>query len=113
MNLSGEFAEPVDKIFVMNELSGNLFDQGVVGGKNSPPPSGWQKTKDDSQLYSKLYQISFAAKEINKPENLKTQLYWGREADKDHCWAGFIYQLHCETREFHDFKYFISFQEGV
>jgi len=111
IELSGNLEEAADKIFVMNELSGRLFDHGMINDKITPPPLGWQKTAKGSRLYSAERGLTFTADEIGKPDNLSTQLYWGREADKDHCWAGFIYELQTKSKSFQKFQYSILFQE--
>jgi hypothetical protein len=113
ISVSAALEETVDKIYVMNELSGMLFDQGIVDGQVEEPPSGWQHAEEEYQLYSGVKGVSFAAQETNRPKNLKSQLFWGRETGEYNCWAGFIYELQCEDREFNDFRYAISFREGV
>lgn len=111
IDVSGQLEEPVDCIFVMNELSGALFHKGIVDGKTSPPPSGWQFAVEGCELYSDESRLSFYTKEHSKPSFLESQLYWGREADQELCWAGFIYQLRTEAKEFQHFKYSVLFHE--
>ena len=55
--------------------------------------------------------MTFKAIEIDTPENVQIKLYWGREIDKDHCWAGFIYQLQTEAVMFEHFTYAVRFEE--
>jgi hypothetical protein len=111
IDLSGSLQEPIDKIFVMNELSGSLFQDAIKNGEIIPPPSGWQLADGENLLFSQECQLAFTTKELNKPSLLESELYWGREADKNHCWAGFIYQLQTDATEFKHFKYTVSFQE--
>lgn len=113
VDLSGKLHGKVDHIFVMNELSGKLFDQGMADGQPTSPPSGWQLAEEESRLYSEDCGLAFSTNELDKPENLASKLYWGREADKAHCWAGYIYQLQTEAKEFQHFRYAVLLGEGM
>jgi len=111
MDLSGSLVQHADNIFVMNELSGILFHDGIQDGVLTPPPSGWQLANRESQLFGQDRRLAFTSEELCTPEMLETQLYWGRESDKDHCWAGFIYELQTEATEFKHFSYTVRFLE--
>jgi hypothetical protein len=111
IDLNGNLEEAVDKIYVMNELSGRLFHDGIKDGEMMQPPSGWQQIEGENQLYSEERGLTFSTKELEKPELLESRLYWGRETDKNHCWAGFIYELQTEISEFEHFKYTVQILE--
>lgn len=111
VELNAKLESRVDRISVMNELSGNLFDRSLNDGIMSSPPSGWQHAKEGTWLYCDSRRLSFTVKEQNRPANLESRLLWGRETDKDHCWSGFIYELRTESKEFQHFKYAVSFRE--
>jgi hypothetical protein len=112
VNIRGSLSGNAGKIYIMNELSGRLFCNGIKAGKITPPPHGWQKVTKESHLYSEERGLTFATKEISTSDNILSNLYWGREADKDHCWAGFIFELQTKSREYNQFAYSIEFQEG-
>jgi hypothetical protein len=112
VHVSGQLIKPVEAIYVMNEMSGAIFDAGIVDSSIVQPPSGWQKVKKDCRLYSKFRDISFHVAMENPSADTNIQLYWGRETDHEHCWAGFIYELPNQRCGFNGLDYIVTFQEG-
>jgi len=97
------------KLFVMNELGGSIFDKSIVNGKLSNAPSGWQKMKNPCKLYSSTHSLSFSIDERYVPDNVKSELYWGREQVTNHCcWAGFEIEILCESGKFNNYIYSIT-----
>lgn len=100
------------KIFVMNELGGSFFDKSIVSGEFLDPPSGWQKMESLSELFSSTQSLAFTIEEKNIPDNVKSNLYWGREQIQNKCcWAGFESEIICDSCKFEHYQYLIKFRE--
>jgi len=112
VNLSCETKKTGTKIFVMNELGGSIFNQGIVDGLITPPPTGWEKIAGSCELYSYIQGLTFAFIQKNIPTNVRSTLYWGREQTaSNYCWAGFESELFCSERKFNNYSYSIRFRE--
>nr|WP_320026221.1 hypothetical protein [uncultured Acetobacterium sp.] len=100
------------KFFIMNELGGSYFDQGLSNGKLTSPPTGWQKIEENVELYSQKLKLAFSMAEKQIPQNVASTLYWGRESISDsYCWSGFESELSWNTQQFDHYKYVIKFKE--
>lgn len=99
------------KIFVMNELGGNFFNQGMIKGRIVLPPPGWQKVPKEAELYSATKSLAFKMVELKIPHEVLSTLYWGREISKEHQWAGFESELLSNKGNFMNYIYSIKFRE--
>ena len=112
MDVNCEIEKKAGKLFLMNELGGSIFDKSIVKGEMSPSPSGWQKMQNSCELYSKGHSLAFTIIERNIPDNVRSNLYWGREQFSDKCcWAGFESEIICDTNKFSNYRYSINFRE--
>ena len=100
------------KLFIMNELGGSLFDQGIINGKISKPPTGWQIVTGECELYCQSHELSFAIEERTVPDSVQSKIYWGRERTVDYCWAGFETEIICKSDRFEHYTYAIKFRKG-
>lgn len=104
------------RLFVMNEIGGELFSQAVSNGYESTPPTGWQcieKNVDNPQshmLTSPSVGASFYMQELCVPENLESRLFWGREVSRGYNWAGFESEIICSETGFSGYTYRIGFE---
>lgn len=105
------------KLFVMNEIGGELFSQAVVDGCEASPPTGWQriekKTIDDKRshmLTSASLGVAFYMEELVVPINIESGLFWGREVSGGYNWAGFESEIKCHEDEFRGYAYKICFE---
>ena len=112
VEVSYKAKKPGGRLFIMNELDGNIFAEGITDGVRTPPPTGWQKVSGTCELYSCSNKLSFTISERHIPENVLGTIYWGRESCRDYCWAGFESKLTCSAKEFDNYKYTIIFQEA-
>jgi len=111
-DLSCEMGKKDGKLFVMNELGGRIFDKSILNGKVSAPPSGWQKIANPCELYSSSHSLSFTIFEKYVPDNVRSNIYWGREQTADNCcWAGFESEILCDSNKFENYRYSIAFRE--
>ncbi len=109
VDLSFETEIKDSRLFVLNELGGSIFDQSIINGIVSDPPSGWQKIEAPCELYSRKHGLSFTIVEKHIPDNVKSKLYWGREQIRNHCcWAGFENEIVCESGKFENYIYSIE-----
>lgn len=100
------------KLFVMNELSGYLFNMGIIENRLVPPPTGWQLMAQPYELYSPEHALAYKIIEEQVPIDVKSVLYWGREVlENDVCWAGLESELIVETASFEHYKYSVCFRE--
>jgi hypothetical protein len=112
MHVNCETEKKGGKLFVMNELGGSIFDKSIVKGELSTSPSGWQKMENSCELYSKIHSLTFTIIESNIPDNVISNLYWGREHFSNKCcWAGFESEIICASNKFNDYNYSINFRE--
>lgn len=111
VDLSCEIENMAGKLYILNELGGCLFDKSIINGVPADPPSGWQKIKGECELYSDTFELSFSIAERHMPDNIKSELYWGRELVTDNCcWAGFESEITCESGKFMNYIYSIVFK---
>jgi len=112
MDVNCEIENKTGKLFLMNELGGSIFDQSIIKGEMSTSPSGWQKMKICCELYSEVHSLTFTIIERNIPDNVRSNLYWGREQISNKCcWAGFESEIICDTYKFNNYSYSINFRE--
>jgi hypothetical protein len=111
VDISGQIRKKKYKLFVMNELGGNIFDMGIIDGRTVEPPFGWQKMDNCPELYSSLQSLAFTICEDDIPDKFSSRLYWGREMAHDICWAGFESEITCESEIFDHYKYRIRFRK--
>ncbi|NTW71822.1 MAG: hypothetical protein HGA49_06220 [Eubacteriaceae bacterium] len=111
VDLSCNFNAHDSKLFVMNELGGSLFQQGLIGGKVTSPPSGWQRVYSTCELYNHRHSLAFSMEEMKVPENVSTAIYWGREKTSQFSWAGFESEISCQSKAFEHYRYAIFFRE--
>jgi len=112
VDLSCDTENTFSRLFVMNELGGNIFDKSILNGLPSYPPSGWKKMENGCELYSSAHSLSFTIVEKKVPDNVKSKLYWGRELIANNCcWAGFESEIICESGTFQNYIYSIKFKE--
>lgn len=112
MDVNCEMEKKAGKLFLMNELGGSIFDKSIVKGEMSTSPSGWQKMGNSCELYSKAHSLAFTIIEKNIPDNIRSNLYWGREQFRNKCcWAGFESEIIFDTSKFSNYSYSINFRE--
>lgn len=112
VDLSCDTVKTGCKLFMMNELGGSIFDEGIVSGELSASPSGWQKMERGCELYSSVHSLAFTMHERKVPDNVKSKLYWGRELVSNNCcWAGFESEIICDSSKFENYTYSIKFRE--
>jgi hypothetical protein len=100
-------------LFIMNELGGNIFNEGIINGVQTPPPTGWKKVTGTCELFSQSHALAFTIDERHVPENVQSTIYWGRESCANNCWAGFESKLISPSGEFDHYRYAIMFREAV
>ncbi|MHC1720022.1 MAG: hypothetical protein AB9844_04855 [Clostridiaceae bacterium] len=111
-DLSCETGKKTGKLFVMNELGGRIFDKSIMNGEFSDPPSGWEKMVSPCELYSSSHSLTFTVFEKYVPDNVKSNICWGREQIDNHCcWAGFESEITCDSNKFENYRYSIAFRE--
>lgn len=114
VDLSCETEEMGNKLFVMNELGGNIFDQGIIDDERSIPPSGWQRIAGTCELYSLDHALAFTMIEHEVPVNIHSTRFWGREmVINNYCWAGFESEIVCDSEKFENYRYSIKFRNVV
>jgi hypothetical protein len=101
------------KLFIMNELGGSCFNEGMVNQARTAPPTGWQNLTGPFELYSPRHALAFSIEERRVPENVHSRLCWGREVGTDYSWAGFECELVCDTGCFDDYRYVVKFRKVV
>ncbi|MGB4587859.1 MAG: hypothetical protein WBI17_01330 [Clostridiaceae bacterium] len=111
VNVSCKTKKPDCKIFVMNELGGNLFNQGMIKGMATLPPPGWQRVPMGAELFSPLKSLAFKIIEFEVPQNIESTIYWGREISKEHQWAGFESEIMNSKGDLVNYRYSIKFRE--
>lgn len=104
------------KLFVMNEIGGELFSRAIICGKATKPPTGWQKIENASTINAKTHILKsvnlgliFYTEEISTPSNVESTLFWGREVSSGYNWAGFESELKCSSFRFEKYSYKVYF----
>jgi len=78
------------RVFLLNELGGDIFCRSVRNGSPAPPPSGWRAYTDHSSvLCSQHRDICFRLSDVVVGCNASFRLFWGRERTDSLRWAGF------------------------
>lgn len=77
------------RIFILNELGGDLFCRSLCRGSIAPAPSGWRAYTDHSVLCSRHRDICFHISDVAVKGNASFRLFWGRECTDSLRWAGF------------------------
>ena len=87
--------EPLQELYIMNELGADYFTSGWKAGRPTEPPSGWQVCNhhDLPFLYSPEHRLRFSLCDISVNQELPFKVCWGREQIDGLCWAGFSIQL--------------------
>lgn len=112
IDVSGSLDKGGYELSVMNELSGSLFNMGIIENRLVPPPKGWESMKQPNELYCPEHVLAFKIIEEQVPNEIKSVLYWGREVLKnDICWAGLESALAVETASFEHYKYSVCLRE--
>jgi len=112
VDFSCETEQKVSKLFVMNELGGSIFDKSIINGELSFAPSGWQKVERSCELFSPVHSLKFTIEERHVPDNVTSNLYWGREhIINNYCWAGFESEITCDSNKINNYTYSIKFRE--
>ncbi len=111
VDLSFELKKQGGKLYILNELGGNIFDRSLFNDEIKEPLTGWEKAQGKCELYSSIYGLSFSVREDQIPENVSSSLFWGRENIGDVCWAGFEIELICDSGKINHFTYSIIFSE--
>jgi hypothetical protein len=82
--------DTLSRIFILNELDGDLFCRSLRHGIIEPPPSGWRKCPDASSgLCSPRQNICFRMSDVVLEGDATYRSYWGREHTDSLRWAGF------------------------
>ena len=95
------------KVFILNELGADYFQNGIKNGKPVPGPSGWNHITsgpDTTVFFNPEYNLSFLIKEINVKDLIPYKLFWGREKTKDFSWAGFELEFDCRHKKIKGFE---------
>lgn len=112
VDLSCETEKTGNKLFVMNELGGSIFNKGIINDELTASPTGWQKIERPCELYSPNHALAFTLVETHVPKNVQSTLFWGREfASDNYCWAGFESEILCDSSNFRNYRYSIKFRE--
>lgn len=78
------------KLFLMNELGADFFRASWQGGREAPPPSGWQPLPAGAPaLYDPQLGLHFTLAGVAADGPTAPRRFWGRERNADCCWAGF------------------------
>lgn len=87
--------EPLQELYIMNELGADYFTSGWKAGRKNAPPSGWQVLDhhDLPFLYSPEHRLRFSLCDISVNHELPFKVCWGREKIDNLCWAGFSIQI--------------------
>jgi len=96
----------LNKVFILNELGADYFQNGVMNGKIVPPPSGWEyiaSGPDSTAFCNADYNLSFLVKKINVKDPIPYKVFWGREKTKDFSWAGFEFEFDCRNKKIKSF----------
>jgi hypothetical protein len=96
----------LNNVFILNELGADYFQKSIKNGKIVPPPSGWKyigPNPDSTFLYSPDHNLSFSIKNICIKNQIKHEVFWGREKIKDLSWAGFEIKLDCSRKKIKSF----------
>jgi hypothetical protein len=97
----------LNKVFILNELGADYFQNGIKNGKTVPAPSGWKyigPSPDSTAFYNPDYDLSFLVKKINVKDPIKYKVFWGREKIKDLSWAGFELEFDCKNKKVKSFE---------
>lgn len=108
------------KLFVMNEIGGELFSRSIICGKEKAPPTGWQRIEKSAVIEDHLHVLkspslglAFHMEEIFVPPYVESTLFWGREVSSGYNWAGFESELKCFSRGFEGYAYRIWFEKAA
>jgi len=96
----------LSKVFILNELGADYFQNGVKNGRTVLAPTGWNYIKsnsDSTAFYNPEYNLSFLIKKINVIDLIPYKVLWGREKTKDFCWAGFEFEFDCRNKKIKSF----------
>lgn len=96
----------LNKVFILNELGADYFQNGIKDEKIISAPSGWEyiaSTPDSAILYNPDYNLSFQVKKINIKDPIPYKIFWGREKTKDLSWAGFELEFDCRNKKIKSF----------
>jgi hypothetical protein len=77
------------RIFILNELDGDLFCRSFQHGSPAPPPPGWRTCPDHAVLSTKEGDICFWITGISVGTGAVWRTFWGRERTDTLRWAGF------------------------
>lgn len=108
------------KLFVMNEIGGELFSRSVICGQEKAPPTGWQRIEKSDVSKDRLHVLkspslglAFHMDEIFVPPYVESTLFWGREVSDGYNWAGFESELKCSSSGFEGYAYRIWFENAA
>jgi hypothetical protein len=91
------------KVFILNELGADYFQNGIKNGKAVSAPTGWEPNPDSNAFYNPDYNLSFLVKKINTIDLIPYKVFWGREKIKDLSWAGFEFEFDCRNKKIKNF----------
>jgi hypothetical protein len=92
----------LNKVFILNELGADYFQNGLKNGKIVSPPNGWNPTTSKSgsvAFFNPYNNLSFIIKKISNTGFTPFKVFWGREKTKDLCWAGFEIEFDCSNKK--------------
>ena len=96
----------LSKVFILNELGADYFQNGIENGKIVLAPMGWKyitSGPDSTAFYNPDNDLSFLVKKINAKDLIPYKVFWGRERTKDLSWAGFEFEFDCRNKKIKSF----------
>jgi hypothetical protein len=96
------------KVFILNELGADYFQNGIKNEKTVSVPGGWKyiaSNPDSTAFYNPEYDLSFLVKKINVKNLVPYKVFWGREKIKDLSWAGFEFEFDCRSKKIKNFDF--------
>jgi hypothetical protein len=107
------FHEELPRIFILNELDGDVFSQSLNQDICGPPPSGWRVCPGHAAFFSKELGICFRLTDIAVSGG-SWRLFWGRERNRTLKWAGFEIMIDplSESKSI-GCSYAVRFGEGI
>jgi hypothetical protein len=91
----------LSKVFLLNELGADYFQNGLKNGKIVSPPGGWNPITSNlssAAFFNPDNNLSFIIKKISNTGFIPFKVFWGREKTKDFCWAGFEIEFDCSNK---------------
>jgi hypothetical protein len=93
-------SEPI-VLYVMNELSADVFGVATMAGRRVGLPSGWEPLSQDDEapwFCCNDKAVRFTVRGLNATPTLTVRSFWGREKAPGISWAGFEYEFELSSK---------------